>query len=226
MEAYYIAQQIDKVMPYLLLFCIIIGAIKYKRIETHFKVLWFYLILSLVANIGMKLLGDVFGNNLILIPLFGFFELALFTILYMYYMNLGKLRVTILVLSLLGGGYILYECCTVNIAEPGEFQSYARAVDAFIIVVFSMIYFFDKLSKGTDLNDSALQLNAKILVFFSLNLIFLLPMNFLIGENSINLKFYFWFAYISIVTLFYLIITFSIWKNGRTPKRLRSGSEL
>jgi hypothetical protein len=223
MEVLEIAEYISLATPYILLCCIIIVIIQYNKIQSNFKVLFYYLVLSLMANLVMELFGYYFNNNLILIPLFGLFELALFTVLYTRYMNLGKLGISVLTIGLLGCGYIIYECLTVNIYDLGEFQSYARAISAFIIVVFSMIYFFDKLSKGTELSDSALKLNTIILVFFSLNLIFLLPMNFLIGKNSYDLKFYFWLAYMSIILLFYIFITISIWKNGKTQGRLRSG---
>lgn len=209
---------IDKATPYILLCCLVIGFIRYNKIEVHFKVMLYYLLLAIVANISMKLLGHYFKNNLILIPLYGLFELVLFTILYAYYMDLKKLRYVNLTIGLIGCSYIIYEVSTVNTAIPSDFQSYARPVDAFIIVLFSMIYFFDKLSKGTDLSDSAIRLNTIILIFFSLNLIFLLPLNFLIGQNSNDLKFYFWISYISMITIFYLFITYTIWKNGKTQK--------
>ncbi|MFT5822977.1 MAG: hypothetical protein ACI8ZM_004234 [Crocinitomix sp.] len=221
----YIALYLARATPFILFACITLVIIRFNKVSANFRVLFYYLVLSLLANLGMKLIAYYWGNNLIVIPLFGFFELALFTVLYARHMDLKKVSNLVWVVGIIGCGYILYETCTVNTIVPSEFQSYSRPISAFIIVCYSMIYFFDKLLKGTDLNDSTIKLNATILVFFSLNIIFLLPMNFLIGENSNYVKFYFWIAYTLIVVLFYLTITFSIWKNGRTPKRLHSGSE-
>ncbi len=173
-----------------------------------------YMGLALVSTIGMQLMASYFGNNLILVTAFGLFELLLFTVLYSKYMGMKRLRWLILVLALLGSSFICYELLTIDFFNTAEFQTYARVLDAFIIIMFSMIYFFDKLSKGTDLSNSAIVLNTTILVFFSLNLIFLLPINFLINEES-QLKFYFWLTYITIISIFYLFVTYLIWKNGK-----------
>jgi hypothetical protein len=60
-------------------------------------------------------------------------------------------------------------------------------------------------------------------IYFSLNLIFFLPVNFLINVAS-SVKFYFWSANLLLTISFYTFLCKEIWKNGSTRKRLRSGS--
>jgi hypothetical protein len=102
MEILDIALYIGQETPYILLCCIVIAILQYNKIQTNFKVLFFYLVLSLITNVLMLTFGYYFNNNLILIPLFGLFELGLFTILYTRYMNLGKLGISVLTIGLIG----------------------------------------------------------------------------------------------------------------------------
>lgn len=219
MELYNFAVVLGKITPWLLLVCLIIGLLTYSKLSVPYKFMLLYLLIILISNLGMRYMGEKYGNNLILFPIYGFFELGLFMILYGFFMNLEKLQILVYIIGSVALTYIAYECFTVNTTETSEFQSYARAIGAFIIVIFSMIYYFEKLSKGILFSDSILSLNTIILVFSSLTLIILLPLNFLIGENSQHLKFYFWIAHGIVNTIFYIIITYSIWKNGRTPIR-------
>lgn len=218
------AMLINDITPFLLYFCISIILFNTNKIDNSYLIVAIYLPISLIGTFAMMLLGVIYGNNLIVIPLFGLFELSLFFLLYAYFMDLERYRTILYIIFIPAGIFILMESLTIDSANVSAFQSYSRTIDSFIIVVFSMIYFFEKLTKGTDPSDSGLKLNTLILVFFSFNLIFNLPLNFLLGENSQMLKFYFWFIYTCVLFCFYIYLTYAIWKNGKTPKHLRSGS--
>jgi hypothetical protein len=103
-------------------------------------------------------------------------------------------------------------------SDPFKFYSYSRAIDAILIVVFSIVHFFDQL--GEDSKEARLEfmLTAGFLIYFSLNIIFLLPFNFLINWKS-ELKFYFWFAFSLSILIFYFYLIALIWINGNRLKR-------
>lgn len=219
MSLFDISMIIGDITPYFIGLCLLVGLIQFRRISPPFKLMVIYLGVALLFNLGMSAMAYYFGNNLVLIPLYGFFELVLYTVLFGYFLFTPKssMSTTTVLLGITGCSYIIYETLIVNTVDPLKFQSYARVIDAFIIVVFSMLFFFDKLSKGTDPKETTLTLNTIILIFFSLNLVFLLPINFLVSK-SYQLVFYFWFGYMVLTLLFYLSITFAIWKDGRTRR--------
>lgn len=68
-------------------------------------------------------------------------------------------------------------------------------------------------------------LNGVILTYFSLNLIMILPINYFINAET-DLKFIFLVSNMITTTLFYIYLTYSLWKNGKIQKPLRTGLEL
>lgn len=225
MEIVEVGVFIGQLTPFILVACLIIAIIVFRRIEPHFRVMAFYLLTALIADISMRIMGEYFGNNLILFPIFALAELSLFTILFVWFMQLERYFWIIIGIGGLGISFILYECFTLDANHPETFQTYSRTVDAFIIVGYCMLFYFDKLRKGIAPSDSRLKLNTIVLIFFSFNLIFLLPMNFLISQRQAQIIFYFWMFYLIIINFFYIYITYALWKNGKIPKRLRSGLE-
>ena len=127
-------------------------------------------------------------------------------------------------MSIVGIAFSLYEIFTIDYLDPVNFQSYSRVLVVFLIVIFAMIFFFEKLSAGTNPKDYKLSVNTGILIYYSLSVVVLLPINFLINEGT-SLKFYFLLGNSFITLLFYLFLTYAIWKNGKTLKHLHSGSE-
>lgn len=193
----------------------------YKFLELKHKILFFYLLICLLTDISSRLYGRVYKNNLIFIILFGLLELILFSLFYqlIYFNKKNKLH---LILTLLGVLFIIWELMNLNVFQTPQFQPYSRVVDCFIIVVSVIIFFFEKIKNNepTDLN--TIRLNSVILVFFSINLLFLLPINFIINTLS-DFKFYLWSLNLLLTLSFYIYLIFEIWKNGLIPKQLQSG---
>ncbi len=216
---------LGKLTTIILFTCFIFAIIFFNRIERHYKIMAFYILIALLGDISMTVIGEIYGNNLILFPIFALAELSLFAILFGWFMQMERYFWLIIGIGGLGISFILYECFTLDANHPETFQTYSRTVDAFIIVGYCMLFYFDKLRKGIAPSDSRLKLSTIVLIFFSFNLIFLLPMNFLISQRQAQIIFYFWMFYLIIINFFYIYITYALWKNGKIPKRLRSGSE-
>lgn len=193
----------------------------YKFLELKHKILFFYLIICLFSDISSRLYGRIYKNNLIFIILFGLFELILFSLFYqLIYFN--KKNKAHLILTSLGLFFIIWELINLNTLQTPQFQPYSRVVDCCIIVASVIIFFFEKITNNEPTDSNTLRLNSVILVFFSTNLLFLLPINFLINASS-DLKFYLWSVNLLLTLFFYIYLIFEIWKNGQILKQLRSG---
>jgi hypothetical protein len=126
----------------------------------------------------------------------------------------------IIVFSFLAIGYIVWEIFKFK-SDVKEFQTYSKIADNFIIVLLTLAFFFEKINIFKESKWDNFRLNAVILAFFSINMLFFLPYNFIINET---IGFWFWLGILVSTTLFYTYLTHCIWKNGRTRKLLPSGS--
>lgn len=203
--------------PLLLLIGVAVGTIYFKQLDRIRKAIFFYLIGGLLFDLTGRIMGHYFSNNnLILIPLFALFELPLFTYIYILLFN-KKYSAIIYTLSGAAFLFMIVESLTVNSSDYLNFQSYSRTVGAFLIVMYSIGYYFKNFFKISADSQRKMTLNTVILSFFSLNLIFLLPINFLINATS-HLRFYLWLGNLCITLLFYLFLSISLWRNGKTLK--------
>lgn len=203
------------------LFGFLIGLYYYRSLSIVHKGITLYLFGMFLIDVVSRVIGAT-GNNFIVLLIYSLLEMAFFTYFYFKYFFDAKHRL-VLVLSCIAFLYILWEIILFEATDLKGFQSYAKVVDDFIIIILVLSFFHEKINIFKESKWNNFGLNATILVFYSINLIFFLPLNFLINESS-GLKFYFWFGNTLSLILFYSYLSYSIWKNGRTQKLLLSGS--
>ncbi|MCH2225746.1 MAG: hypothetical protein MK066_13330 [Crocinitomicaceae bacterium] len=214
-------EAITYISPLLLIVGIFIGCIRFTSIDGVHKMVLLYFLFSLSIDLSSRVLGAYNDYNLILIPLLGFLELLVFSILYWKY--LFKERSMMFFGGIvIGLSFIVWEIWSIRSIHTTQFQSYSKAVSSLVIIVLSVKYILQELKKEEELDKNRLKLNNIILLFFSINLVIFLPLNFLINEQSI-LKFYFWMANLALTLLFYALLIHSVWKNGKTAQQLPSG---
>lgn len=201
--------------PTILVIGISIGIYLYKDLNSIYKTITWYLILMLLVDIVSRILG-YYSNNLIVLLVYSLFELLLFIFIYNKYLFRAK-HPLMLGVSAIAVLYIVWEIIVLRKIEAQEFQSYAKVADNFIIITLALGFFHEKINVFKESKWDNFRLNAVILIFFSVNMLFFLPINFLINEST-GLKFYFWFGNLGITLLFYSFLTYSIWKNGRIRK--------
>lgn len=202
--------------PAILAIGLCIGFYFYKSLNAIHKSILFYLLLMLVIDLSGRILKFTYGNNLIILPIYSFLELGMFVCFYYKFLFKAKHRL-ILGLSIVAVLYILWEIVVLKVMETRQFQSYAKVADNFVIITLALGFFYEKINIFKESKWDNFRLNATVLVFFSVNMLFFLPINFLINEKS-GLNHYFWLSNLVITILFYLFLITSIWKNGRIRK--------
>lgn len=207
-------------VPLLLLFGIIAGAFYYRYLDKKNKLLVVYLSICLTIDILSRIAGEIYNNNLIFIVIFSLLELVFF---YVYYrVCFFKKNITLYtVATSIASVYMIYEMFTLKDVEPIDFQPYSKVICSFIIIIMSINSLFENISKEQQ-DSTIVKLSSVFVIYFALNLIFFLPVNFLINVTS-SVKFYFWFANLLLTVSLYIFLTKEIWKNGSTQKRLQSG---
>ncbi|MCW3083858.1 MAG: hypothetical protein JWP12_1224 [Bacteroidetes bacterium] len=208
-------------MPLLLIAGVIIGLFRFLALNAVHRLLLGYLAMALIIDVLSRIFGIVMHNNLLFIPLFGFLELAFFTWLYFRYFLPSQSRF-LLIVPVIGLGFIAWEFYQGEWMDPLHFNAYSRVVDPVTVVFLCMLH-FREIGNAVPLAVERMRMNSAILLFFSLNLVFFLPVNFLINVPS-QLKFYFWLANLILTMAFYTFLIFEIWKNGKTRPSLVPGS--
>ncbi|MFL9836254.1 hypothetical protein ABS768_02015 [Flavobacterium sp. ST-75] len=207
-------------VPIILIFGLGIGIYYYKFIKREYQLLLLYLGICLITDIISRILGVIYGNNLIFIVIFSFLELLFFSIYYQ--LAFFKRRIWVYtIISSIALMFIAWEIVNLWNVPPSEFQSYSRVISGFFIIAIAINYLFEKIEEKQK-QSTLIKLNYAFIIFYSLHLIFFLPINFLINVPS-SIKYYFWLANLLLTLTFYVYLGREIWRNGLTQKRLHSG---
>jgi hypothetical protein len=203
----------------------VIGIFMYNKLQPLYKWLFFYMLIALIYHYLSHYFGYYYKNNLWFAQSYGFFELLIFIMIYRYHMLQKMSGVIILVLGICALIYIVDENLTLDFNDLKNIQYYSRAIAAMIILAASILYFLEQIGRTKTSDKSKMILNGVILVYFSLNLIMILPINYFVNAKT-DLKYIFMVSNMITTTLLYIYLTYSLWKNGKIQKPLRSGLEL
>lgn len=201
----------------------IVGGVFFLRLSPRYKLITSYIFLGIGIDLLTEYFIDLFAYNLFLLPAFSFFELLIFTVLYLRFF-LGKSSPSIFVfaLSLFGLIFldIVYLCDLYNAAN---FYALSKVVSDVGIVSFCLIYFWKVLKGLVPINKDMLLLNALFLFYFSVNFLIFGSINFLINE-SLQLVNPFWTLNLLSAIILYSIMTYMIWQHGSNQRILPYGS--
>lgn len=219
MEFIRIIELLTYLYPIILAIGLIIGICYYKSLDSIHKNLPWYFFLMLAADLWSFYYGTyISNNNLIILIILSLVEMLAIT--YFYYTYLLRARhIIISGLIVISTLYILWEIVNYR-QDATQFQSYAKVIDNFTVIILTLTFFHERINRYKDLKWENFRLNAIILGYFSINLIFFLPINFLINETT-GLKFYFWFGNLIITIIFYFYLTILIWQNARSHAKIK-----
>ena len=218
MQVIEIAKFLNILSPVTLTVSLVMGVILYSKIDKLHKDLMLYMFLMLSIEICSRILG-LWGNNLIILPLYSFIELSFFVYFYNKYL-FTKPNKILIGLGVAGAIYIIAEILlyfVFNTLNVKQFQPYAKVLDNFIIVLLALFFFKEKAINFKESGWGNFRLNTVLLLFFTLTTIIFLPFNFLINAAS-EVKFYFWMFNVIMLVMFYIFLAVEVWKNSKVNK--------
>lgn len=215
MSIYEVAIKAVYAIPIMLLF-LIVYTIKVAHKTVYKYIVLGYLITCLLFDIAGHILGNIYSNNLIIIPCFGLLELFFFSVLYFH---LTKKRFC-LIITIPTVIYFFIELINSNYFDAHNFQSYIRFLSSFTIVILSISYFFMLLkNKWKQYNFAFFLLNSCLLIYSSFSSLYYLPINLLINWDS-QTKFWFWMMNMTLTLIFYIVNTHVICSLGKKKQLL------
>ncbi|MES2485530.1 MAG: hypothetical protein V4581_06225 [Bacteroidota bacterium] len=171
----------------------------------------------LMEFLGYLFSDVLFGNNLMLMHIYSFTELAFMLYFFKKYL-LKKRHLGLTILGFASLAYIVAELFMIFVFEGlnvKQYQPYAKVVDNFVSILFIFAFLQETMSHYKEKQWDNLRLAMVFLAFFTLNTLFFLPFNFMVNAAG-NVKFYFWTGHVILILCYYLYLTIEIWRNGRT----------
>jgi len=213
---------VSSLSPITLMVGLIVGLLYFRYINKGYRILVVYLAGALIMDLLYRYFGyySHLEYNLFLIPLWGFFELVVFSVLYYKYIfkSGSNILLVFIVMMLL---LIASEFFSVSqLFKIKTFQSIGKVIADVAIIWFCFLYYWDVFRGEIAVKSKYGLLNAGILVYYSINLILFLPINFLVNEK-LNLVIFFWVVNLISMLLFYFLLIYLIWQDGKTRKILR-----
>jgi hypothetical protein len=222
MDQYQVWKYLSLLSPIILLIGLVVGFYFFKSLNRISKNVLLYLGLCLVVDLIYRVIGyySVSQYNLFVIPIFAFLELIFFANL--YYRLILKSRSRILFIFIVLALMVIFsELLFIDrLFQQKTFHSFGKVVADLTVIVFCITYYWRLLTGKIKQVKEVSQLNATFLIYYSVNLILFLPINFLVNA-SINIVFLFWVINLVSLVLFYLVLTYMIWRNGKTQKCLQ-----
>jgi hypothetical protein len=207
--------------PFVLLVGVLFGVLKFRRLKKSNQLLVFYLGFSLTFDLLSRYFGYIAQSkyNLFLIPIYGFLELGFLSVLYYRYILRSKSKYLLSFIVFMHLLILVEIFFGKGLFHPESFQSFGKVIADASIILYS-IYFYLKIFKGQiPIRSEYAFLNAVVLIYFSINLIIYLAINFLVNAQF-KLVVAFWIINLLSVIIFELILISLLWKDGRTRKTL------
>lgn len=191
-----------------------IGVYFYQHLTGKSKLVLLYLFLCLIFDLIGRVMEFTHHNNLILVPIFGALELIVFSLIYHKFML--KWNKPLIVVNAVALLVVLTDSALLDPFELSSFHSVGRIVDGFFILILCISCFYYFMIDEASATRSIVWFNAITFLFFTINFLWFLVVNFLINAMGESI-FYLWVINIIATPLFYLYLTFYLWKNRIQP---------
>ena len=196
---------IISVLSYGVIIPFFFGLVFYKYLALKFKLLAALMCIALITEIVANHLSGQRINNLYLIHIYTVIEFVLLGIFYLYSLSdIIKKQYMILIILMY---IIFFIISTLFIQKLNEYNDLTRAVKAFILIIFSALYFYKKIRFEENLNrDPVFWVNIGVLFYFTSNFLLFASSNIVLTlpRKSINVL---WLIHALFIQIYYLSIT-------------------
>ena len=209
--------------PLVLSIGIIAGIVLRNNLDYKYRVLTGYIFFLLLIDSIHRYWGllTVSRNNLFVNSIYGLGELTILAMVYFKGKLIPKGKPVIIFLIVSSALIIIDIFYSFNLSAQ-EYQTYGKTISNFTLVVFSLVCLFRIIKGESEIEREIVLFNFCVLIFFAMDLIILLSINFLINAE-LKVSISFWYIRLISTILFHSFLIYLIWRNGRTRKYLRSG---
>lgn len=185
-----------------------------------FRTLYVFILIMTITEWGVAYYAQIMGSNAILFAGYCIIEICFYNYFYNKHILYKKNKFAI-GLSALAIAYIVFEWTNNFIfktIDHIQYQPYCKVISNFIIVIYTLIFFYEIANSYKAVEQERFRLNIAILITYTLTALVFLPYNYLVNEKT-GINFIFWTLNVLITFLFYGYLIIMLWKNGKIHKR-------
>jgi hypothetical protein len=190
------------------LFCII----HYKKLDSPFRRLFYFLILNLVIEILASLFIEFGINNLPLLHIYTLAEFILFSYFYKSIIKKPSTFHTIYWYFIIGGSaFIIFN--SIFLQSIFDFNSIAKTFVQISIIAYAVIYFYHLVDDPTlspSTSKSLRLVNSAIITYYSGSLFIFMFNGISLGDDGSNIIFWIFNSLLNII--FHLLIFYALWR--------------
>jgi hypothetical protein len=184
----------------------ILAIVLFKRFTAAYRVLSIHIFIACAVELASYLMSLYRQPNLFLLHIYTLTEFLLLYLFYEIYFNrfypVWPLRIT-------AAAFLVFSVINSLFIQPVTgFNSYARAAEAFIMTVLSLLCFY-KLAQ--EHKPAVTWINTGLLLYFSGSFLLFIVSNYILSYSS-KLNYHIWAVHAFLSLLLYLLITIGLWK--------------
>ena len=205
-----------EVAPYATLPAILIGLVKFRALSTPLRIVTVHVLIAGLVELAATILWNNKINNLFLLHVYTIEECGMILWFYSYLLSEGTDRKVFL--------YVFLGFAALSIANSMFLQgltrnnTYARSIEAVIIIVCAVRYFYKLLSE-TKLKSPARSpyfwINTGFLIYFSSSLVLFTLSNYIRGPQYRQLRLDVWTLHAFFAIVLYALIAVGLWKHKK-----------
>jgi hypothetical protein len=210
----YLKEWIFAVAPYAPALPLLIGLIKFRRLPLPLKVIVVHVLVAASVEFAATVLWNYRINNLFLLHIYTVEECGFIMLFYSYL--LSKLVPRKVFLYVFVAFAVLAVLNTVFLQPVNVSNTYARSVEAVIVILCAIAFFYSLLGettiKGAD-RPSYVWINTAFLIYFSGSLLLFTLSNYIEGPRYRQLRMDIWTLHAFFSILLYTFIAIGLWKH-------------
>lgn len=194
------------IVPASVIIPIVFAIVKYRHINKPLTTIFLYLLFAGIVNACAAYLAFRHINNLPLLHVYTIFEFLFLGVF--FYQLTGKPKIKKLIL----GGILLFPVYGlinfIFIQNIHVFNSYARPVEAILLIVFSLVYFYIRTLDSNPVTwhtQPVTWIVIGILIYFSSSLVQFSFSNVVSSLADRNIKLFIWAMHATLVLIMYLL---------------------
>ena len=212
----YLKNLVFEVAPYATVLAIIPGLIKFRTFPTPLRIVAIHVLIAGLVDLAAMILWNYKTNNLFLLHIYTIEECGMILLFYSYLLSDAGNRKRFLYVFL---GFALISIANSIFLQPlTRNNTYARSLEAMIIIVCAIMYFLKLLSE-TKLKSPARSpyfwINTGFLIYFSGSLVLFTLSNYIRGPQYKQLRLDIWTLHAFFSIVLYALIAVGLWKHRK-----------
>lgn len=213
----YLKQLVFEVAPYATLPAIVVGMAKFRHLPAPLRIIALHVLIAGAVDLTATILWHQKVNNLFLLHIYTIEECGLILWFYSYLLGDAISRKWFLYVFL---GFLLLSVANSIFLQPlSRNNTYARSIEAVIIIACAVLYFYKMLSEAklkAPARSPYFWINTGFLIYFSGSLVLFTLSNYIRGPQYRQLRLDIWTMHAFFAILLYVLIGIGLWKQKRS----------